>query len=293
MTREKRQRTDVTLDLELRGEMLWNGVLKTRLNNKTVCCFAAAHLHYSGPQPQLLTGERCEPSTLRKNVLTALLNEMEGMTRRGKATNCAGPSVCVHTVKSTAGFYFGCFYHFGLLTWAPLKAINSKPQSLLPVPGLTFLPPLKEERVEERKKEKAKSNLLFLYEIYSPGVLVNNDLIYQWLPCYLHCFRCVFSACDWAKLFSRVERGGWGPGRLTSVWSKFMWNFPGPPGSRCLWTVIKRVILTVWPRCTGEWGRRWGGRGCRRDGWREEFGYVSVCKEEVLSQVLMKQRKRR
>ena len=48
--------------------------------------------------------------------------------------------------------------------------------------------------------------------------------------CYLHCFRRVFSACDWAELFSSVERGGGGPGRLTSVWSKFMWNFPRPPG---------------------------------------------------------------
>lgn len=95
---------------------------------------------------------------------------------------------------------------------------------------LTFPPPLKEGRVEGRRKKKAKSNLLFLYEIYSPGVLVNNDLIYQWLPCYLHCFRRVVSPCDWAELFSRMERGGWGPGRLTSVWSKFMWNFPGPPG---------------------------------------------------------------
>lgn len=82
--------------------------------------------------------------------------------------------------------------------------------------------------VEEEKK--AKNNLLFSYDIHSPGALVNNDLIYRWLLCYLHCFRCVLSACDWAELFSHVERGGGGPERLTSVWSKFMWNFLGPPG---------------------------------------------------------------
>lgn len=127
-------------------------------------------------------------------------------------------------------FLLDAFITLDSLTWAPLKAINFKPQSLLPVHRLTFSPLLKERRVEEQKKKKATSNLLFLYEIYSPGVLVNNDLIYQWLPCYLHCFRRVFSACDWAELFSRVERGARGPGRLTSVWSKFMWNFLGPPG---------------------------------------------------------------
>lgn len=36
----------------------------------------------------------------------------------------------------------------------------------------------------------------------------------------------------------------------------------GHQGSRCLWTVIKRVILTLWPHYRG-----------RRGG----FGYVSVC----------------
>lgn len=149
--------------------------------------------------------------------------------RKPRRTYCTASSIYVHTVKSTAALHIGCFYHFGSLTWAPFEAINFKPQSLLPVLRLTFLPLLKEGRVEEKEK-KAKSNLLFLYEIYSLGVRVNNDLIYQWLPCYLHCFRRVVSACDWAELFSRMERGAWGPGRLTSVWSKFMWNFPGPPG---------------------------------------------------------------
>lgn len=132
--------------------------LQTQLNNNTLCCFPAAHLHYSKPRPRLPTREHCEPSTLRKTGLTALLNETEGMTKREKAAKnyCAASSIYAHTVKSTAGFYFGCFYHFGSLTWAPLEAINFKPQSLLPVHRLTFPPPLKEGRVEERREERKK-----------------------------------------------------------------------------------------------------------------------------------------
>lgn len=203
--------------------------MKAHLNNKTPHCFPAAHLHYIEPRPRLPTREHCEPSALRKKGSDSSAKR-DGEEEEAAKNYCTAPSFYVHTAKSTAAFYFGCFYHFGSLTWAPREAINFKPRSLLPVEHLTFPPPLKERRVEKEEKKQAKSNLLFLYEIYSPGVLVNNDLIYQWLSCYLHCFRRVFSACDWAELFSRMERGGGRPGRLTSVWSKFMWNFPGPPG---------------------------------------------------------------
>lgn len=113
----------------------------------------------------------------------------------------------------------------------------------------------------KKKERKAKSNLLFLYEIYSPGVMVNNDLIYQWLPCYLHCFRRVFSACDWAELFSRVKRGAWGPGRLTSVWSKFMWNFPGPPGEPLFMNCNKKSHFDGLTPVHRQEGGRGGGGG--------------------------------
>lgn len=101
-------------------------------------------------------GSTASPRRWEKTGLTAPLNEMERMTEREKATKnyCTASSIYVHTVKSTAGFYFGCFYHFGSLTWAPLEAINFKPQSLLPVHRLTFPPPLREGRVEEEKKSK-------------------------------------------------------------------------------------------------------------------------------------------
>lgn len=137
-----------------------------------------------------------------------------------------------------------------------------------------------------RGKKKAKSKLLFLYEIHSPGVRVNNDLIYQWLPCYLHCFRRVVSACDWAELFSRVERGAWGPGRLTSVWSKFMWNFPGPPGESLFMNCNKKShfdSVTPVHRHGGEGevgGRAWVGWG--------GVHRVSVCRDVRLWLLLRK-----
>lgn len=204
----------------------------------------------------MITNKR---STVRPRHWHKLVRQLDGEDGESKPqrTNCTASNICVHTVKSTAALHIGCFCHFGSLTWAPLEAINFKPQSLLPVFRLTFPPLLKEGRVEEKKKE-AKSNLLFLYEIYSPGVRVNNDLIYQWLPCYLHCFRHVVSACDWAELFSRMERGAWGPGRLTSVWSKFMWNFLGPPGESLFMNCNKKSHFDgVTPVHRQEGGRIW------------------------------------
>jgi len=124
----------------------------------------SSFLHYTEPQPRFLTGEPHKPLTLTKTGLTALLNETERMTEREEAMkNCfTGLCACVHTVKSTAGFYFGCFYHFGLLNSAPLEAINFKPQSLLP----------SAKRGKGRGWEGmgrgrgAKSNLLFLWDLF-------------------------------------------------------------------------------------------------------------------------------
>lgn len=96
-----------------------------------------------------------------------------------------------------------------------------------------------------------------------PGVQANNYSILS-RRCYLLCLS-LSCACRWLRRASLAHSEKClKPERLKSVWSKFMWNFPGPPGEPVFMNCNKKShfdAATALP-------------------WHEErFGYVSVCQE--------------
>lgn len=96
---------------------------KANKSNNTLLCLPAAHLHYGEPRPRLPTRERCEPSTLRKTALTALLNETERMTEREKAAknHCTDSSIIrMHTQLNQLMPFF--------LFWLPFITLERSPE---------------------------------------------------------------------------------------------------------------------------------------------------------------------
>lgn len=77
------------------------------------------------------------------------------------------------------------------------------------------------------------------------------------------------SACRWLSwaIFTHREKC-LKPGRPTSVWSKFMWNFPGPPGESVFMNCNKKSHFDAATSVPWQEGR---------------FGYISVCQRRSVA----------